>query len=100
MEKSEEQRKKWALGLTVTFSLFIFMGFAFYKGYIGFDMGGNSSVNVANVIAAENVPSPFQNTKQTFENAFGTIGEKYKNLKESISNVLVPFVTGIEVYER
>lgn len=101
MGKPEEHRNKWALGLTVTLSVFIFISFAFYKGYLGF---GNDNVvsknQVANVISADLAPSPVQNTKETFGTAFEEIGKQYQEFKNSISNVFVPFITGIEVYER
>lgn len=100
MQKPEEERNRWALGLTVTFSVLIFAGFAFYKGYLGF--GGNAVFGgqTASVVSAEAVPSPVQNTKDTFEAAFGEIGKQYREFKDSVSSVLVPFITGIEVYKR
>jgi hypothetical protein len=102
MAGSEEHRNKWALSLAVVFSLFIFVGFAFYRGYININFGNNqrSTKNVASVVSAESAPSPLQNTKTTFKNAFDKIGEQYQQIKNSMANVLVPFVTGIEVYER
>ena len=101
MAKSEEHRNKWALGLAVTFSVFIFVSFAFYKGYLSF---GNNNImpknQTANVVSADLAPSPIQNTKETLKAAFGEINKQYQDFKNSISAVLVPFVTGIEVYER
>ena len=101
MEKPEEHRSKWALGLAIASTALIFISFSFYKGYLGFGGGGVASKNqVANVVSAESAPSPIQNTKETFTNAFGEINKKYQEFKDSVSSVLVPFVTGIEVYER
>ena len=101
MEKPEESRNRWALGLTVVFSIFIFVSFAFYKGYLSFGGGDTTSGSqVANVISAESAPSPLQNSKETFMAAFGEINKQYQEFKDSMSAVLVPFVTGIEVYER
>ena len=101
MAKSESHRNKWAVGLSVVLSVFIFMSFAFYKGFLSF---GNGYVapqkQVASVISADLALSPIQNTKETFEVAFEEIGKKYKEFTNSLSAVLVPFVTGIEVYER
>lgn len=105
MQKDEAHRNKWALGLTTTISLFIFVSFAFYKGYLSF---GNENIiaqkepasQVANVISADLAPSPFENSKKTFEAAFGEINQQFNLFKESVSAVLVPFVTSIEVYER
>lgn len=105
MSKSEDHRNRWALGLSVTFSILIFTSFAFYKGYLNF---GNNDImaqekprsQVATVISADLVPSPIENTKKTLEAAFGEISKQYKNFSDSISAVFVPFVTGIEVYDR
>lgn len=105
MQREEAHRNKWALGLSVTLSVLIFFSFAFYKGYLNF--GGNDAVakqknsnQVANVISAESMPSPIENTKGTFKAAFTEIGKQYAEFKNSVSSVLVPFFTGIEVYER
>lgn len=105
MQREEGHRNKWALSLSVFFTLIIFFSFAFYRGYLSFS---NKNIvsnppaggQVANVVSADLVPSPIQNTKETFKSAFGEIGKKYKEFENSISNVLVPFFTGIEVYER
>ena len=101
MEKSEEHRNKWALGLSVTLSVLIFISFAFYKGFISFGGGGVASESQkASVVSAESVPSPIETTKDTFMAAFGEIGKQYQEFKDSVSSVLVPFITGIEVYDR
>lgn len=101
MEREEAYRNKWALGLTVTLSVFIFVSFAFYKGYLNFGSGSIVPKNqMANVVSAETVPSPLQNTKGTFKAAFGEIGKQYNQFTDSVSSVLTPFFTGIEVYQR
>ena len=104
MEKSEEHRNRWALGLAVVCSVFIFTGWAFYNGYLNFGnngtIAGQKSANQASVVSAKKVPSPVENTKETFKTAFGEIGKQYQDLKDSMSAVFVPFITGIEVYER
>lgn len=101
MAGSEAHRNRWALGLSVTLSVFIFMSFAFYKGFLSFGGGYTApKQQVANVISADSAPSPVQNTKETFKAAFGEINKQFGEFKDSLSAVLVPFVTGIEVYER
>lgn len=106
MTKPEEHRNRWALGLTITFFVLIFVSFAFYKGYLGFGKDNiiatqqKSGNQVANIASAESVPSPLQNTKETFIAAFEEIDKKYQEFKDSMSAVFVPFITGIEVYER
>jgi hypothetical protein len=101
MAKPEEHRNKWALGLSVSLTVFIFVSFAFYKGYLSF---GNANVapksQTASAVSAKSVPSPIQSTKETFGAAFGEISKQYKEFTDSVSAVLVPFVTGIEVYQR
>ncbi len=101
MEREEGHRNKWALGLTVVFSVFIFTGFAFYRGFISF---GNKSImpagQVASVVSAKSVPSPIETSKQTFMAAFGEINTQFQQFKDSMASVLVPFISGIDVYER
>ena len=90
-----------ALGLAVTLSVFIFISFAFYRGFISFGNDNAISKNqAANVISAKSVPSPIQNSKETFTTAFDEIGKQYQKFKDSMSAVFVPFITSIEVYER
>jgi|SRR3989344_5405296 len=96
MERDEEHRNKWALGMTVALSVFIFTGFAFYNGYLKIP----SSSQAANVVSADLAPTPLTNSKQTFGAAFEEISKQYSLFKESVSAVLVPFITGIEVYDR
>lgn len=105
MERDEDYRGRWALGLSVFFTLVIFFSFAFYKGYLSLGGEANlasqkSSSQMANVVSADAVPSPIQNTKQVFGAAFDEIGKKYNEFIDSISSVFVPFVSSIEVYER
>ena len=105
MEKSEEHRNKWALGLTITLSVLIFGSFVFYKGYLSFGKESvvaeqKSKSNVATAVSLDLAPSPVQSTKETFKAAFGEINKQYKEFTSSLSDVFVPFITGIEVYER
>lgn len=105
MQRDEAHRNKWALGLSISLTLVIFFSFAFYKGFLSFGndnaiAGVKSQNQVANVVSAKSLPSPIENTKETFSAAFGEIGKQYQEFKDSISTVLVPFFTGIEVYDR
>jgi hypothetical protein len=107
MEREEEHRNKWAWGLSIGLTLIIFVSFSFYRGFISLNFGAGKNIaqqknssQTANVISADLAPSPIQNTKQTFSAAFDEIGKQYQELKDSISAVMVPFFTGIEVYER
>lgn len=103
MEKPEKHRNRWALGLSVTLSLFIFASFAFYKGYVGFEIEGGVSPTrqvASPAVAVEEVSSPLQNSKKILKDAFGEIEKQYDSFKDSVSSVIVPFITGIEIYER
>jgi hypothetical protein len=105
MTKPEAHRSKWAFGLTVVLSAFIFVSFMFYRGFLSFGSNQtlvkkNSSSQTANVISATTVASPIQNTQKTLDAAFKEISKKYNEFTDSISSVFVPFITGIEVYER
>jgi hypothetical protein len=101
MEKSEEHREKWALGLTVFFTAVIFFSWTLYKGYI--DLGGSGTVVVKEepkaLVATAAAPGPIENSKSTLRNAFDEFAKQYSDFKESVSSVIVPFITGIEVYE-
>jgi hypothetical protein len=101
MEQSEEHRNKWALGLTIVFSVIIFTSFVFYRGFINFGNGKiKSSTQMASVVSAKSVPSPLETSKGTLMAAFGEINKQYQEFKNSMANVLVPFISGIDVYER
>lgn len=103
MEREEPYRNRWALGLTISLSFIIFTSFAFYKGYLSVGspkIAGESKSQTANVISAEKVPSPIESSASTFKSALHEIDRQYQSFKASISDVLVPFVTGIDVYER
>lgn len=103
MEQSEEYRSKWALGLTLTFSVLIFMSFGVYKGYfdIGFNKGNLvSEEQVAVVVTASDAPSPVENTKRAFSAVFEEFSVQYQKIKESLAFVLIPFWSNIDVYEK
>lgn len=104
LNKPEASRNQWALSLAVLCSVLIFVGFGFYRGFLGFGgatlASSKNSDQLASVISAEKAPSPIANTKGTFRSVFSEISAQYQDLKESLSAVFVPFVTGIEVYER
>lgn len=102
MKEPEEVRNKWALGLTIFLSLFIFVSFGFYRGFFALPGGNQTSVvrvdNRANNVA--NAQSPLENSKKMFEATFGEISKQYSSMKANVLDVLVPFFTGIDVYER
>jgi len=98
IQKPEHERNKWALGLTVFFSVLIFGSFILYKGYLNF--GSPAGGQMANAAYANSVPTPIESTKETFGAAFDEIRTQYQKFTDSVSSVLVPFFTGIEVYQK
>ena len=101
--KPDSYKHKFAFFTATFISLIIFAGWAGSKGYIGLPSGEVAYTPEQNVAAASSakleVPSPFDNSMNAIKAAFGQFGEQYNSLKESLSNVLVPFISGIEVYE-
>ncbi len=103
MSKSEEVRGRWALGITIVLTLFIFGGFGLYRGFITLP-----NINTGRIVAEEtiqqenvaNVISPFENSMNTFRVAFDEIGKQYNSIKANVLDVFVPFFTSIDVYER
>lgn len=102
-ERPESYRHKVAFFTATAISLIIFAGWAGSKGYIGLPNGQvayEPEQNVAALAASQTEPaSPFDNSMNAFKAAFSQFGEEFESLKESLSNVLVPFISGIEVYE-
>jgi hypothetical protein len=109
--KPESYRHKVAFFTATALSLAIFVGWAGFKGYIGLPNGTvaydktaksvpyqSKSVSGQTAVVSE-APSPFLNSINALKAAFGQFGEQYDILKESLSNVFVPFISGIEVYE-
>lgn len=101
MQKPEEHRSKWALGLSVALTLVIFISFAFYKGFLTF---GSSYMppasQTANVVSVNKVPSPIESTKENLQSGIDEIKQQYRQFTDSVSAVLVPFFTGIDIYQR
>ncbi len=101
MQKPENERAKWAIGLSLIVYLFIFTGFAFNKGYISVTTKSDPKVSqvAAVVVSAEKAPSPLQNSKGIFGEVVGEAKAQYGVLKESLESVFVPFFTSIEIYD-
>lgn len=101
MQKPERTRSNWALGLSTLITALILVSFGFYKGFLGFGTGAvRPYLEQASVLSVTQAPSPMQSTSEAFKSAWGEVSQKYNELKDEISNVLVPFFTSIEVYER
>ncbi len=102
MEKGEEHRARWAFGLATVLSLFILVGFGFYKGYLGINITGGKQVASAVSASTDSVKalSPVQNSKKIIKTSLKEINKQYQALKEAVASVIVPFITGIEVYNK
>lgn len=104
LEKPEQHRRRLALGLSIALSTLIFVGWASYRGFIKLPSLENVKVFERPVAEestkASDTPSPIENSKEVFAAAFEEIYTQYLNVKESLSSVLVPFVTNIDVYQR
>ena len=101
-QKPESYKRGMALGLSLLLTFFIAFGWAGQKGILG---GGSSVAEIpkvkktqtANVASAV---SPAESSKQSVLSGFTEIKKTWTDFKDSISSVLVPFMTGIEVYEK
>lgn len=101
MQKPENDRAKWAIGLSLVVYLFIFTGFAFNKGYISIDIKSESKSSevAAVVVSAEKAPSPLESSKGIFGEVINEAKAQYGVVKDSLESVFVPFFTSIEIYE-
>src|SRR5436853_7668536 len=93
MEREDAHRSKWALGLATTLSVFILIGFGFYKGYLSFGTGGvvaksEKTSQTATVVAADKAPTPISNSKKTLSGIFDEMKDQYTQFKDSINSVL------------
>lgn len=98
MKMPRKRRERWALYLASISFIVIFLAFVFHKGY--FDLNSSKSSNQMAGVAVNEIPSPIKNAKEIFIPTLGEITAKYRDLKDSLSDVFVPFITSIEVYER
>ena len=99
-QKPEHVRHKIALGGAFLITLIIFVGWAFSKGFFGYS---NTTVVTETKIVEKTISqakSPIGNTKSTFSSVFSGVSAQYDALKESVASVIVPFITGIDVYNK
>lgn len=97
--KPESDRRRAALGASLLVTTIIFATWVGTKGWIEAPRG-DGKLQAAQVIDAERAISPVDSSKRILSEAGKQIKSSYSDFKESISRVLVPFVTGIEIYER
>ena len=102
-QKPEEYRKKLALGLSSGFLFTMLSVWVYSNGFLGFSeplIVKNVEDPKVLIDKKDGATSPIANTANTFGSLWGEIGDQYNSFKESLSNVLVPFITGIEVYHK
>lgn len=97
--KPESDRRRAALGASLFITAIIFATWVGSKGWIEMPKG-EGNLQTAQVIDAEQAVSPLDSSKRAAGEIGSEIKSSYNNFKESVSRVLVPFVTGIEIYER
>lgn len=101
MEKGEDHRAKWAFGISLALSLFILVGFGFYKGYLNINFGsGQMASAVSASTDSVKTLSPIDNSKKIIKSALRDVKKQYDALKDSVASVLVPFMSGVEVYQK
>lgn len=99
--KSESYRKKAALLTTVGLFSIIFISWAAYRGMISLPetIAFESDISNEKNLGAIEAASPFESISAAFGSVFTELKSEYRALQESVSDVFVPFITGIEVYE-
>ncbi len=99
--KPTETRERTALALSLLLTLVITVGWLGGKSLLS---GGEANIAVvtkeSQTARASESMSAFESSKKSFDSTFKEIKTMYSSLKDSLGNVFVPFVTGIEVYER
>ncbi len=96
-ERPENERNHIALGLSVFLTLVVFFGWSVGKQSNVIAKKPTPSVQTASV--AQNT-SVWDTTISSIRPMIEQLKETFYSARESVENVLVPFVTGIEVYEK
>ncbi len=101
-QKPESHKQGVALSLSLVITFLVALGWAGQRGMIGGgDLAEAPKVENQNQTALSvNALSPIESSKQSLSSGLSQIKEVYDSFKDSLASVLVPFITGIEVYER
>src|SRR6185436_19629216 len=105
-QKPEEYRKKLALGISSGVLFVMLLSWVYLNGFLGFgepiiaEKNSNNTSQTASVALSDSSISPFDSSKSTFSGILNSIADQYHLLVETIGSVMVPFVRGIEVYEK
>lgn len=103
--KPEEHRRRLAFVFSLFLTLFIFTGWlnskgVFKTGTVANDTLAPKSTQTAQVLEASRAVSPIETSKRAASDTVLEIKKSIQKFSETVGDVLVPFVTGIEIYER
>lgn len=102
-KRDEEYRRKFALYASLFVFVAVFGVWSLQRGILDLNSGRpdiSKKENSGQLASVEAAPSPLDSSKEVAGSVWSELNKSYNELKESLSNVFVPFVTGIEVYER
>lgn len=101
-KKEERHRRRIALFSSLFVFVLVFSIWSVNRGIIKIfpdndtKISNTGSINLASVSAL----SPIESSQKTLSHFLRRLNNSYLEIKESLSNVFVPFITSIEVYQR
>ncbi len=101
-QKPETHKKGVALGLALALTLVISLGWAGQKGWLGEgSIAGSAQPAESRLVGKVVQPlSPIESSKRSLTSGLSGLRGLYASMRDSVASVFVPFITGIEVYER
>src|SRR5690349_15896105 len=99
-KKPESSRRKIALGTSLGVMLLIVSVCAYNKGYFGYS---TTTVVAEKTESIQETSTPDINKSKIntpLTLALDQIIKRYGELRDSIASVMVPFITGIDVYQK
>ncbi|MEK7642667.1 MAG: hypothetical protein AAB392_02625 [Patescibacteria group bacterium] len=103
-EKPEHHKRSVAFGLSLVLTFVVALGWlgqkSLFDGSPSVAKNAKTEAKKQTASAIDSAPSPLESSKKSVSSGLNEVKEAYENLKESLADVLVPFITGIEVYER
>ncbi len=102
-KRDEEYRRKLAFFSSLIVLLLVFSVWSIERDIFELKSKGNNlslSNRSGQLASVASAPSPIDSSKQALDSVWSEVGKSFNDFKESLSNVFVPFFTGIEVYER
>jgi hypothetical protein len=89
-----------AFGGAVIVSLLIASGWVYSTGYLDYGTPVVAESSIKKEEIKKVAPAPLANASSSFDSIFAQISEQYDALKASVASVFVPFITGIDVYNK